>query len=176
MKTAAICLVTFFLIANPLAVLSQDEELARPLDGREWEIYKPNEDDDEELKIRREIVVTAMEELAVKRIRFDEGQSQIFVLLHAYQRMQESMEAVYADNKVELIKAATDVLNAAMATEENQVLRSNAFNAGMARPDEVAEAKAFRLRCELRLLQLEKESKERMDRETKLPRKVAKLI
>ena len=181
MKTAAICLVTFFLIASPLAALSQDEQSLRRLDELDEqslrrlieipEVYPANDDDDDELKIKKEIVRTIQEEMGPKQNRVDEGQQPVSILLTTYQRMQAAKEAVHANNKAELIKVASDVLNRALATEKNRVLRANN---GVGRPDDAAMAKAFRLQCELRLLQLDRTEYVKYKQE-KLPAALSKI-
>jgi len=117
------------------------------------EIYKPNEDDDEELRIKKEIVRTIYWELDDKNRRFSQGQEQVAVLLLTYQRLQAAKEAVHVNDKVQLIKVAKELLNRAWIAEAHGVLK---YKNSLGRPDEAAEAKAFRLQCELRLLQLDR--------------------
>ncbi len=168
MKNYRIAMVIVFFIccSNMTAhepVLNDDSE--KPYTGATLdaingsgspEEYKVKDDDDQEVRLKKQIINAIYLEVEGKRGRVESGQEQVFGLLMSYRKLHEALESFYENDQDQLTKVAKDMIQNAKKMEAERRVR---FEMGLGRPDEWAEALAYRLQCELRLLQLEKKAK-----------------
>ncbi len=167
MKNGGIAATIIILLASSVATAQQDESgkayrelFKKNMDAingvASREEYKVKDDDDQEMRLKKQIVNATYLEIEPKLKRMTEGQDQVFFLLKAYDRLHQAREAVHAGDNEQLIKVAEDMLRNAKVLEESRSLR---FAQGVGRPDEMYEAMGYRIQCELRLLQLKNQSK-----------------
>ena len=118
--------------------------------------YKVKDDDGQEVRLKKQIINAIYLELESKQKRFESGQESVFFLLRAYRQLHQARELLYANDQDQLTRIAKDMIQNAKTLEANCRLT---YESGVGRPDDWAEALAYRLQCELRLLQLENEAK-----------------
>ena len=120
------------------------------------ERYRVKKEDDPESRLKKQLVNAIYTEVEYLGSRYESGTIALTSLLEAQGRLLKSQDDFYADDLDQRIEVAKEMVQLAKKLET--AIRQKT-EAAVSRPDEWAKAVAYRFKCQLHLLRLEKQKK-----------------
>ena len=120
------------------------------------EQYRVKKEDDAETRLKKQYINAIYTQLRSIQRRVQAGEANVVFLLEAYQQLLEAQDELFANDLDQRINAAEDMLQYAKSLETQM---RQLTEAAVSRPDDWAKAVAYRLKCQLHLLRLEKQKK-----------------